>query len=178
MKAKLTQMENIVLVHVLDGLADLSHVVDNLCLGHSIPFGRNPFKQLSTRQELIDQHHLIIILKRVMQVNELGVMQLVHDINLLLDKFLLNRVTDRDEFGGEDVSRLDLPTAVHHAEGPRADLLQNLVMVIDAVVLDVDGLRYELGVDVEHELVVVVRMLGAATDFLAGLIHCWVERDA
>ena len=75
---------------------------------------------------------------------------------------------DGDEFGGEHVARLDLAAAVDDAERARADLLEDVVVVVDAVLrLDVHRLRDVLGVDVEHKLVVVPDLALLATDFLA-----------
>ena len=45
----LTQMDDVSLVHVLDPLANLSHVVDDLGLGHGVPLGGDPFEQLPAR---------------------------------------------------------------------------------------------------------------------------------
>ena len=45
---------------------------------------------------------------------------------------LFHGMCDGDEFGGEDVSGLDLPAAVDDAEGAGADLLEDVVVVVDA----------------------------------------------
>ena len=47
---KLTQMDDVSLVHVLDALADLPHVVDDLSLAHGVALGGDPFEQLPARQ--------------------------------------------------------------------------------------------------------------------------------
>ena len=61
---------------------------------------------------------------------------------ILPDEGLLHGVRDGDELGSENVSSLDLSAAVNHPEGPRADLLQNVVVVVHArLSLDVDGLQ-------------------------------------
>ena len=77
---------------------------------------------------------------------------------------------DGDELGGEHVARLDLAAAVDDAERARADLLEDVVVVVDAVLrLDVHRLRDVLGVDVEHELVVVLDLALLPPDLLAGV---------
>lgn len=37
-------MDNILFVHMLDALTDLSHVIYDLCFGHGVTFGRDPFE--------------------------------------------------------------------------------------------------------------------------------------
>ena len=46
----LTQVNDVPLVHVLDALADLPHVVDDLCLAHGVALRGDPLKQLAARQ--------------------------------------------------------------------------------------------------------------------------------
>lgn len=92
-----------------------------------------------------------------MEVDQLAVVEVVHYVDLFADQRLLHRVRNGDELGGVDVSGLDLATPVDDAEGAGADLLQDVVVVVDAVPgLDVHGLGNVLGVDVEDELVVVL----------------------
>ena len=43
-------MYDVPLVHVLDSLADLPHVVDDLSLTHGVALGCDPLKQLPARQ--------------------------------------------------------------------------------------------------------------------------------
>lgn len=43
-------MNNVLLVHVFDALADLSHVINDLRLGHGVAFGRDPLEQLAAGQ--------------------------------------------------------------------------------------------------------------------------------
>ena len=77
-----------------------------------------------------------------MEVDELAVVEVVHDVNLLANERLLHGVADGDELGGVDVAGLDLAAAVDHAERARADLLQDVVVVVHAVLgLDVHGLE-------------------------------------
>ena len=81
---------------------------------------------------------------------------------------------DGNELGGEHVARLDLAAAVDDAERARADLLEDVVVVVDAVLrLDVHRLRDVLGVDVEHELVVVLDLALLTPDLLAGVRINW-----
>ena len=96
---------------------------------------------------------------------------LVSVITLGVGTHLLHGVGDRDELGREHVARLDLAAAVDDAERARADLLQDVVVVVDAVLrLDVDRLRDVLGVNVEHELVVVLHLALLTADLLSLLI--------
>ena len=56
----------------------------------------------------------------------------------------------------------------HHAKGSCANLLENVIVIVHAVLcLDLDGLRDVLGVDVKHELVVVPDLTLLTPDFLA-----------
>jgi len=43
-------MNDILLVHVFDSFANLSHIVDDFCFRHGITFGRNSFEELTTGQ--------------------------------------------------------------------------------------------------------------------------------
>ncbi len=115
-----------------------------------------------------DEDHLVLVLVSVMQVDQLVMVQVIHDVDLLADERLLHRVRDRDELGRVDVPGLDLPAAMHNAKGTGADLLEDLVVVIHAVLrLDVHRLGDVLRVDVEHELIVVLDLDLLAADLLA-----------
>ena len=120
------------------------------------------------------EDHFVLILEGVVEVDELAVVEMVHDVNLLLDQRLLHGVADGDELGGEDVLCLELPAPVHHAERPGADLLEDLVVVVHAGLgVDLHGLGDVLGVDVEHELVVVLDLALLSPDLLAGVRINW-----
>lgn len=46
----LTQVDNILFMHVLDAFTDLSHIVDHLGLRHGVALSSDPLKQFSSRQ--------------------------------------------------------------------------------------------------------------------------------
>ena len=117
-----------------------------------------------------DENHLVLVLIGVVEVDQLAVVEVVHDVDLLPDQCLLHGVRDRDELGGVDVSRFDLAAPVNNTEGAGTDLLQDVVVVVDAVPgLDVHGLGNVLGVDVKDELVVVLDLALLPADLLAGV---------
>lgn len=118
------------------------------------------------------QHHLIVVLKSIVQIDQFGVVQLIHDVDLLSDQFLLHYVRYRDEFGGEDVAGGPLSATVHHSERAGADFLENVVLVVDRSVFDLDRLWHVLAVHVEHKLVVIARLLVlASANLLAACVH-------
>lgn len=43
-------MNNVLLVHMLNALADLPHVIDDFRLGHGVTLGRDPLEQLAAGQ--------------------------------------------------------------------------------------------------------------------------------
>ena len=58
---------------------------------------------------------------------------------------------------------------MHNSKGPGPDLLEDVVVIVDRVLgLDVHRLRDVLGVDVEHELVVVLDLALLTPDLLPG----------
>lgn len=59
-----------------------------------------------------DEHHFVLILKGVVEVDELAVVEVVHDVNLLADQSLLHGVPDGDELGGVHMLSLQLSAAV------------------------------------------------------------------
>lgn len=107
-----------------------------------------------------------------MQVNQFGMVQLIHDVDFFAYQLLLHHVRHRDKLGGEDVASGALATTVHHTERPGTDLLQDVIFVVNGRMLDLNRLRHVLTVHIEHELIIVVRLLVAAPAYLlAGLIH-------
>ena len=103
-----------------------------------------------------------------MEVDQLAVVEMVHDVDLLADQGLLHSVSNGNELGSKDVLSLQFPTSVDHSEGSGSDLLQDLIVIVDTVLsLDLHRLRDVLGVDVKHELVVVPDLTLLTTDFLA-----------
>ena len=59
-----------------------------------------------------DEHHFVLILKGVVEVDELAVVEVVHDVNLLADQSLLHGVPDGDELGGVHMLSLQLSAAM------------------------------------------------------------------
>ena len=51
------QVDDVSLVHVLDALADLAHVVDDFSLGHGVAVGGDLLKEFATRQAGIYSGH-------------------------------------------------------------------------------------------------------------------------
>ena len=148
--------------------------VDEIYLGfgHDVSVGGDALEEFTTGEEFEDEDHFIVVLEGVVQVDELGMMQVVHDVDLLADEILLDGLRHRNEFGSEDLASLALAAAMHHAERARSDLFQNLVQVVDARCFDVDRLRHVFGIDVHHEGIVVSDLvLGLATDAFARFIH-------
>jgi len=107
-----------------------------------------------------------------MQIDQLRMMELIHDVDLFPNQFLFHHVRHRDEFGGEYIAGGPLAATVHHAEGAGADLLEDVILIIDRRVLDIDRLWHVLAVHVEHKLIVVARLLVVASTYLfAGRVH-------
>ena len=59
-----------------------------------------------------DENHLVLIFEGVVEVDELAVMEVIHDVDLLADQSLLHGVPDGDELGGVDMLSLQLSAAV------------------------------------------------------------------
>ena len=64
-----------------------------------------------------DENHLVLILEGVMEVDQLAMVKMVHDVNLFADERLLHRMSDGDELGGVDVLGLQLATTVDLRKG-------------------------------------------------------------
>lgn len=119
-----------------------------------------------------DKHHLVIVLEGIVQIDQLGMVQLIHDIDLFPDQLLFHHVRHGDEFGGEYVAGGPLAASVHHAERAGADLLEDVVFVIDRRVFNLNRLWHVLAVDVEHKLIVVARLFVVASAYLfAARVH-------
>ena len=59
-----------------------------------------------------DENHLVLIFEGVVEVDELAVMEVVHDVDLLADQRLLHGVPDGDELGGVHMLSLQLSAAM------------------------------------------------------------------
>ena len=59
-----------------------------------------------------DENHLVLIFEGVVEVDELAVMEVIHDVDLLADQSLLHGVPDGDELGGVHMLSLQLSAAV------------------------------------------------------------------
>ena len=59
------------------------------------------------------EDHFILILEGVVEVDELAVMEMVHDVDLLADQSLLHGVTNGDELGSIHVLGLQLSAPMH-----------------------------------------------------------------
>ena len=58
----------------------------------------------------------MLVLEGVVQVEQFGVVQMVHDADLVLDRLLVERVRCVDELGHETATRRLLDGPVYHAE--------------------------------------------------------------
>ena len=63
-----------------------------------------------------DEDHLVLVLEGVMEVDKLGVVQVVHDVNLILHGVLVQRVRGVDELGHKHTARGLLYAAVDNAK--------------------------------------------------------------
>ena len=116
------------------------------------------------------EDHFILIFKGVVEVDKLAVVEMVHDVDLFPDQSLLHGVSDGDELGSKDMLSFQFSASVDDSEGSGSNLLQDLVVIVDAVLgLDLHRLRDVLGVDIKHELVVVSDLALLTTDLLTSL---------
>ena len=114
------------------------------------------------------EDHFILIFKSVVEVDKLAVVEMVHDVDLFPDQGLLHGVSNWNELSSEYMLSLQFSTSVDNSECSSSDLFQDLVVIVHAVLgLDLHWLGDVLGVDVEHELVVVPDLTLLTTDFLA-----------
>lgn len=51
-------MDDVLLMHMLDALADLAHVVDDLSFGHDVTFSGDALEQLSSRQAVEERKNM------------------------------------------------------------------------------------------------------------------------
>jgi len=58
----------------------------------------------------------VLILERIVQIEQFRVMQLVHNVDLVFDSALVQRIRSVDELGDEVSSGRLLDGSVHHAE--------------------------------------------------------------
>lgn len=77
-----------------------------------------------------------------------------------------------NKLGREYISSGSLSTTVDNSERASSDLFENIVSVVDGDVFDLDRLRHVFTVNVEHELIVISRLLVASsTNLFARLVH-------
>ena len=68
------------------------------------------------------EDHFILILEGVVEVDQLAVVEMVHDVDLFSDQSLLHRVPDRNKLGSKYMLSLQFATSVYDSEGSSADL--------------------------------------------------------
>jgi hypothetical protein len=54
--------------------------------------------------QFIDQNHFIVVFESIVQIDELRMMQLIHDINFSSYQLLLKRVGNGNKLSSEDVT--------------------------------------------------------------------------
>ena len=116
-------MYDVLFMHMFHGFANLSHIIDNFCLGHDVAFRCDSLEEFTTRQaerkkhdyypnshsqefiqiylQLEYQYHLVIVFECVVEIDQFRMMQLIHYINLLPNQFLLHRMRHGDKLGRE-----------------------------------------------------------------------------
>ena len=60
-----------------------------------------------------DENHLVLIFEGVVEVDELAVMEVIHDVDLLADQSLLHGVPDGDELGCVHMLSLQLSATMN-----------------------------------------------------------------
>lgn len=136
---------------------------------------RNEKRQLKIRKRYLqfeDQNHFVVVFEGIVKIDQFRMMELIHYINFLPNKFLLHRMGHGNKLGREYISSGSLSTTVDNSERASSDLFENIVSVVDGDVFDLDRLRHVFTVNVEHELIVISRLLVASsTNLFARLVH-------
>mmetsp|Transcript_75380 Transcript_75380/g.180032 ORF Transcript_75380/g.180032 Transcript_75380/m.180032 type:complete len:283 (+) Transcript_75380:808-1656(+) len=132
---------HVVLVHVVDGADDLLH--EDGCLHLREVAGLDDaIEELAAGAKLHDQVDVPVVLKRLKQLDDVGVVHHLHDGNLLLKALDILHLRLGDCFHGSDCLRGDVGRFAHGAVGPLAQLLLvHLVMVRDLAGIFYDELR-------------------------------------
>ena len=115
-----------------------------------------------------DENHLVLILEGVMEVDELAVMEMVHDVDLFPDQSLLHGVTNWNEFCSVNVLSLQFSATMDNSEGSSSNFFKDVIMIIDTVLgFDFHRSWNVFGIDVEDKLVIVPDLTFLASDLLA-----------
>ena len=115
-----------------------------------------------------DEDHFIFIFKGIMKIDQLAVMQMVHDVNLLADKCLLHGMANWNELSRIDMAGLELAASVNNSKGTSSNLLEDVIVIIHTVLgLDLHGLRNVLCIDVKDKLIIILNLTLLASDLLS-----------
>ena len=103
-----------------------------------------------------------------MEVDKLAMMEMIHNVNFFPDQCFFHGMTNGDELGSKHMLCLQLTASVDNTKCSSSDLLQDLIVVIHAVLgLDLHRLGYVLCIDVEHKLVVIPDFTFLSANLLA-----------
>ena len=103
-----------------------------------------------------------------MQVDELAMMKVVHNVNFLPYQCLFHGMTNWNELGSEYMLGLQFATSMDNSKGPGTDLFQDVVMIIDTVFgLDLNRLRDILSINIKDKLVIVSDFTLLSSNLLA-----------
>jgi len=107
-----------------------------------------------------------------MEINEFGMVKLIHDINLLSYQLFLHSMRNRNEFCSKDISSLSFTTSVNNTKCSSTYFFKDIIQIIYACGLDIHWLRNILGVDIKHILIIIIHLsICLTTNLLSSSIH-------
>ena len=121
-----------------------------------------------------DENHFVFILICIMQIDQLVMMKMVHNINFFPNQGLLHGMRNRDKFCSKNVPSFNFPTSVDNSKSSSANLFQNIIVVIYTLLcLYVHRLRNVFRIYIKHKLIIILDLAFLATNFLSGIRIDW-----
>mmetsp|Transcript_8889 Transcript_8889/g.22400 ORF Transcript_8889/g.22400 Transcript_8889/m.22400 type:complete len:241 (-) Transcript_8889:309-1031(-) len=94
---------HVVLMHVIDGADDLLHKHGGLHLSEMACLN-DPVEQLASNSELHDQVDVAVVIETLIQLDDVGVVHHLHDVNLLLEAIQVLHLRLRDRLASPNRS--------------------------------------------------------------------------
>ena len=144
-----------------------------VCVHQRVSAKKNAMLRAILNSQFKYEDHFILIFICIMQIDQLVMMKMVHNINFFPNQGLLHGMRNGDKFGSKNVPSFDFPTSVNNSKSSSANLFQNIIVVIYTLLcLYVHRLRNVFRIYIKHKLIIILHLAFLAANFLSGI---WID---
>ena len=130
----------------------------------------NAMLHASSNSQFKYEDHFVFIFISIMQVDQLVMVEMVHDINFFPNQGLFHGMRNRDKFGSKNVPCFNFSTSVDNSKRSGSNFLQYIIIVVHTLLcLYVHRLRNVFCINIEDKLIIILDLAFLTPNFLSSV---------